>query len=246
MNKFSKWIALVVILASLLLTACDMPWNKAPATAASATPVLTLPTASPTAFQPNIASLTPQIMLPSATPTALVATATDSSTGMLDLGALLTPAVTAIAEGTIDWDLGAHGWNSYPGLKASEIAYMDTGVDGAQMVKNLPGQPDGTVVLPDHAVLICGGTDAKVELTNGFSKAHSGGFYFVLLPHTQIKSLWVKNGFCLVVDESQAQQEFAARVAQAISSKWAYGHVYQPEEWPALTGTYSTPLNSNR
>jgi len=237
----------IVILSVLLVSACSPQATPAPATAASATiqPTQTLvPTIEPT--NPPTEALVPTTAPTSAPTNVSVATATGSSTGMLDLGALLTPGVTAIAEGTIDWDLGAHGWNKYPGLKASEIAYMDTGVDGEQMVKNLPGQPDGTVVLPDHAVLICGGTDAKVELTNGFSKAHADGFYFVLLPHTQIKSLWVKNGFCLVVDESQAQQEFAARVAQAISSKWAYGHVYQPEEWPALTGTYSTPLNSNR
>lgn len=243
MKKISKQITFVVILASLVLTACQP--KPAPATsvlpaAPSLEPTATLPApaASPTVM-PSAIPPTKTVVatfVPTNPPAQVVVTAT----GMADLGSVLTPQLTAIAEGVIDWDLGAHPWKIGPGLVAQEVKYMDTGVLGDDMVL------DTTMVLPDHMVLICGGTDAKIELVNGFSLAHGGGFYFVLLPHTQIKSLWLQNGFCLFVDEGQSQDEFAARVAQAISSNWAYGHVYQPEEWPALTGTYSTPLNSNR
>lgn len=179
--------------------------------------------------------------VPTLMPTLVPATNTPSI-GMLDLGTLLTPKVTANAVGSIDWDLGAHPWVTGPGLVALEVKYMDTGIEGAELVID----KSDAYTTPEGAVLICGGTDAKIELGNGFVASHGNGFYFVLLPNTQIASLWLKNGFCLFANESEAQQEFAARVAQAISSNWAYGYVYQPEEWPALTGTYSTPLNSNR
>jgi len=230
MNKILKRITFVVIMASLLLTACAPAATAYPPTIQ---PVIYTQFVSMTVAVEVAAQVTP-------VPTQGVIVVTATGDGMLDLGTVLTPAITAIAEGQIDWDLGAHSWNIGPGLEAQEVMYMDTGILGSQMVL------DHILILPDRAVAICGGTDAKVELVNGFNLAHGGGFYFVLLPHTEIKSLWLQNGFCLIVDEGQAQQEFAARVAQAISSGWGYANVYQPEEWPALTGTYSTPLNSNR
>lgn len=170
-----------------------------------------------------------------------------TATGMLDLGKLLlTPQVTAVASGLIDWSLDAHGWDLRPGLAAPQVFYMDTGVKGRSVVKNLPSQSDGVVQIPENGYLICGGTDAILLLKNGDAISKSGGVYFVLTPDTQIVDLEITNGFCLVTDATWAQQEYAARVSQAISSGWAHAYLYQPNDWPDLTGVYTTPLNSNR
>jgi hypothetical protein len=125
---------------------------------------------------------------------------TDSDGGMLDVGELLTPQVTAQVSGMIEWSLDEHVWGKYPGLEAPEVAYYDTGVDGEKVLESMPGLTGDGIVLPDHAVLICGGTDGKLVLNNGYAILHSDGFYFALTPGTQINSIWLKNGFCLARD----------------------------------------------
>ncbi len=163
-----------------------------------------------------------------------------------DIGVLLTPQVTALVSGLIDWDQYAvMGWEKEPGLEAVEVLYMQTGVQKTQVMQKLPSQT-GDFKVPEGYWLLCGGTDAQLRLGNGYVYEGSNGVYFALAPNTVIKTLNLTNGFCEIVSEADAQQEYAARVSQAISSKWAHSNVFKPRLWPDLTGVYSTPLDSDR
>ncbi len=242
MKAKSTIMITIVITLGILLSSCTQSLSKATATATSVLPVF-MSTATPT--NTDIAALSTPV---TDAPLVVTVIVVETATGMFDVGSPLGDQdMTPLAGVEIDWPhlLKMDEWRVDTGLSGNPVRYVQSGTLGQIIIPPLEGQEK--FIVPANASMVFGAFYGNLVI-DGKRYEFSNGFYGVLTEGTTVDSSLLKDGFALLIDRSFAQEEYCARVAQAINEKWARDHLYRPVTWndPVCTGVITTPLDNDR
>jgi len=243
MNKMLFVIVLVVV--GLNLTACEL-LSQALMAPAEMSPT---PDELGRLLNANLAQtrlpLTP-VMVLTALPMQPVpgATATDSDFQFVERPVTVTPLVV----NEIDWNeqLTINGWEELPGLYPNvKLYYNQSAVGKTQTIENIEVKPGSELVFGAVAA------DIKVkdlETDETVALSRSGGVYGTIPEGMFVVKMTIVDGFMAMIAASDAQNEFCARVAQAVAERWALTTTFPNPFWvePICSGTYKIPVDSDR
>lgn len=163
----------------------------------------------------------------------------DGGDGRLPLAPVIHDQ-NVITSGQIDWDenMRIADFREDVGLSQVPVLYAQSGK---------PNTLEWDLSVQDGTMMVVGGFNISFEIDDE-EYTFTDGYYTVFPEGMDIDNLLIQDGFALIADEDDAEEELCYRLAQVVAHQrdswdpWAMATVDMPQDWECV-GVYTVPVD---